>query len=63
MNVGKGHWYFALTVLVLFIGALIWAYGKDKIIHKQYFKGSYKVLIFLLAVLLLVYLFVKIKTS
>jgi hypothetical protein len=41
----KGQWFFALFFVIAFVIAMIYAYGKDKMLHKQFYKGNYKVLI------------------
>jgi hypothetical protein len=41
----KGQWIFAGIFLLAFIIASIYVYRKDKGLHQQHFKGSYKVLI------------------
>jgi hypothetical protein len=41
----KGQWIFALFFVIAFVIAMIYAYGKDKMLHKQFYKGNYKVLI------------------
>lgn len=63
MNVGPGHWVFAAIFFLLFIACMIWAYRKDRFTDKYHFKGSYKLIFFVLIVLGLVFLFVKLKTS
>ncbi len=63
MNVGKGHWIFAVIFFVLFVSGMIWAYRKDKPTDKINYKGTYRMLFFMLLLLWLVYLFVRLKTS
>ena len=41
----KGQLFFALFFVVAFTSAIILSYRKDRADHKQYFKGSYKILI------------------
>jgi hypothetical protein len=40
MNIGAGHWVFALLFAVAFIGILIWSFKKDKSIHSSQYKNS-----------------------
>lgn len=54
MDVGPGHWVFAIIFAVGFIGFLIWAYKDDLKMHERYYKGSGA---FLLAVVLILFLF------
>lgn len=54
MDVGSGHWVFAIIFAIAFIGFLIWAYRDDLQMHKRYYKGSGA---FLLGVVLLLFLF------
>lgn len=50
----QGQWIFAGLFLAVFVIASIYVYRKDKGLHSQYYKGSYKVLIgFLLFVVFL----------
>lgn len=63
MNVGKGHWIFALIFFLAFVAYMIWAYRKDKSVSNRHYKGSYLVIIFMLLILGLVFAFVKLKTS
>ena len=41
----QGQWIFAGLFLLAFVVASIFVYGKDKKLHRAYYKGSYKVLI------------------
>ncbi len=41
----KGQWIFALFFVITFVIAMIYAYRKDKVLHKEFYKGNYKVLI------------------
>jgi hypothetical protein len=40
MNIGPGHWVFALLFAVAFIGILIWSFKKDKGIHRSQYQNS-----------------------
>jgi hypothetical protein len=57
----KGQITFALIFFVAFIIAITWAYAKDKHGNKAFFKGSYKVLIFIVLVFFLLFGLVKLK--
>ena len=41
----KGQLIFAGFFVVAFIIAMIYSYGKDKMLHKEFYKGNYKILI------------------
>jgi len=41
----QGQWIFAGLFLFAFIIASIYVYRKDAVLHKKFYKGSYKVLI------------------
>jgi cytochrome bd-type quinol oxidase subunit 1 len=41
----QGQMIFAGVFLVAFVIAAIFVYQKDKSLHRQYYKGSYRVLI------------------
>jgi len=51
-----GQLYFALFFLISFVMIMLWSYQKDIRKNRQYFKGSYKIL--LVFALLLITLFV-----
>jgi uncharacterized membrane protein len=40
-----GQWIFAGLFFVAFIIAMVYSYGKEKLLHQKYYKGNYKVLI------------------
>ncbi len=63
MNVGKGHWIFAIVFFIVFIAGMTWAYNKDKIVDKNNYKGVYRIILYIFLVLILVYLFVKWKAG
>ena len=52
----QGQMIFAGLFLLAFIAAAIFVYRKDKALHRQYYKGSYRVLIVFL--LFIAFLFV-----
>ena len=41
----QGQWTFAGLFLFVFIICAIYVYRKDAILHKKFYKGSYRVLI------------------
>jgi len=50
----QGQWIFAGLFLVAFVIASIYVYRKDAILHRKFYKGSYRVLIgFLLFIVVL----------
>lgn len=54
-----GQWIFAAFFVVVFIIAMVYVYRKDLLLHKKHYKGSYKVLLFFLAFVALLF-FIKI---
>jgi hypothetical protein len=40
-----GQWVFAGLFLIAFIIIMIYSYRKDLLLHRKFYKGSYKVLI------------------
>jgi hypothetical protein len=57
-----GQWVFAGLFFLAFVIAMFIAYGKDKALHKKFYKGSYKIVIgFLLfiAALFVIKIFLK----
>jgi uncharacterized membrane protein YccC len=52
----QGQWIFAAVFLVVFIIGAIFVYRKDALLHKTFYKGSYRVLIAFL--LFIAFLFV-----
>lgn len=57
----RGQLIFALVFAITFIIAIIWAYSKDKVNNKKFFKGSYKILLFSLFVFFALFGIVKLK--
>lgn len=57
----KGQFIFAILFFVVFIVAMTYAFRKDMVNNESYFKGSYKVLIFIVLVLVTLFMVVKIK--
>ncbi len=58
-----GNIYFATFFLIVFIIGMIWAYRKDSVLSKIHFKGSYKILLVVGAVFVLLFMFVKMRHS
>ncbi|OIQ20095.1 MAG: hypothetical protein BM557_05330 [Flavobacterium sp. MedPE-SWcel] len=50
-----GQWTFAAFFVVVFIIAMIYVYRKDIVLHKKYYKGSYKVFLGFLAFILILF--------
>ena len=46
----KGQIIFALLFFLSFVIAMYWSYSKDKAKNKDFFKGSYKVILFVILV-------------
>lgn len=57
----EGQWMFALFFFIAFVVAISFAYRKDKSENSNFFKGSYKVLLFSLFVFFALYGMVKLK--
>lgn len=57
----KGQIIFAILFFISFLIAMYWAYGKDKEKNKTFFKGSYKVIVFVLLVFIILFGVVKLK--
>lgn len=57
----KGQIIFAIVFFVAFVIFITIAYSKDKKKNKDYFKGSYKVLLFAILVFVALYAIVKLK--
>lgn len=57
----KGQIIFAVLFFIVFVVAITWAYTKDKQGNKDFFKGSYKVLIFAVLVFFFLFGLVKLK--
>lgn len=56
-----GKMIFAAIFVVVFIVAMLWAYRKDSFINKIHFKGASKVLVITILVLLLMFIYVKMR--
>lgn len=57
----KGQIAFAIFFFIAFVIGISWAYLKDKKGNSDFFKGSYKVLIFVVAVFFILFGLVKLK--
>ncbi len=57
----KGQIVFAVLFAVTFIVGISYAYFKDKLTNKQLFKGSYKILLFIVFVFVALFGLVKMK--
>jgi cbb3-type cytochrome oxidase subunit 3 len=40
MNIGAGHWVFAMVFAVAFIGILFWSFRKDNKVHQSQYRNS-----------------------
>ena len=57
-----GQWIFAALFLITFVIIMVYSYRKDIIIHRKFYKGSYKVLIgffIFIALLFVIKVFLK----
>jgi len=52
---------FALIFLAVFIIGMVWSYKKDSFSNKIHFKGAFKIIIFIVLVILALFLFVKLR--
>lgn len=57
----RGQIIFAVIFFIAFVIAITYAYSKDKKGNTAFFKGSYKVLIFIVIVFFLLFGMVKLK--
>jgi cytochrome bd-type quinol oxidase subunit 1 len=57
----KGQLIFAIVFFVAFVVGISFAYFKDKSSNKDLFKGSYKILLFILFVFVALFALVKLK--
>lgn len=57
----KGQIIFAVLFFIAFVVGISFAYFKDKSSNKALFKGSYKILIFILFVFIALFVLVKLK--
>ena len=55
----KGQLIFACFFIIAFVITMIFSYKKDKMLHKEFYKGSYKILIGFLVFIALLF-FIKI---
>jgi hypothetical protein len=40
-----GQWIFAICFIIAFVIIMIFSYGRDKKLHRKYYKGSFWILI------------------
>jgi len=57
----KGQLIFAILFVIAFVIAMIIAYKRDKVMHNQFYKGNYKILIGFIAFVILLFL-IKVLT-
>jgi hypothetical protein len=57
----KGQIIFAVLFFIAFVVGISFAYFKDKSSNKDLFKGSYKILVFILFVFIALFVLVKVK--
>lgn len=62
LSFSTGQLIFALSFLVAFIGVMVWTYRRDKTVNRSNYKGVYKILVFIIALFVILYGFVKLKT-
>ena len=62
MPFSKGQQVFALVFFCGFVLSMVWAYSKDKQKQGDYFSGAYKIIFWIIFIVLLLWGFVKIKT-
>jgi hypothetical protein len=58
-NVGTGHWIFAGIFAIVFVGALVWSYSKDKRITQIYYNKSLLFTLSIIVALFLMFVFRK----
>lgn len=51
----RGHLYFALAFVLVFALSMLILYLKDRKLHKTYYRGSFWVILAIVAVLLLLF--------
>jgi hypothetical protein len=61
MDFSRGQIIFAISFAVIFILGLIWAYRKDKVVDRLYFKGvAWKLLLVIISAYSFIFLIIKI---
>ncbi|MBN08781.1 MAG: hypothetical protein CMC79_00180 [Flavobacteriaceae bacterium] len=58
----KGQFIFALFFFIVFTSVIIYSYRKDAKNQKDYFKGTFKILLFILSIILSLFL-IKLYTQ
>jgi len=56
-----GKLIFAAVFLVVFVVAMFWSYKKDSFTNKIHFNGASKILVITILVLLVLFLYVKMR--
>lgn len=56
-----GKIIFAAVFLVVFVVAMFWSYKKDSFNNKIHFKGASKILVITILVLIILFLYVKMR--
>ncbi|MCB0481194.1 MAG: hypothetical protein KDC83_07160 [Flavobacteriales bacterium] len=59
MEFSKGQIVFMTLFILVFVLGIGWSYWRDRSITNRYYKGSYKVIIYIIAILGTLYLLVK----
>lgn len=59
MKFTPGQIAFVIFFVLIFVGAQIWSYRKDKTTNRKYYSGAWKVLIALVAVLVSLFFIMK----
>ena len=56
-HIHTGHWIFAATFALGFIGFLFWSYAKDKPMHRTYYRGSTVLTLVFIVIFFLLFIF------
>jgi cbb3-type cytochrome oxidase subunit 3 len=59
-SITTGHWIFAATFTLLFLGVLAWSYRKDRTVHQPHFGGSFRILLGIVLLLFVVFIFKRV---
>lgn len=57
----KGQLVFAILFVIAFVIAMIISYRKDKVLHSQFYKGNYKILLGFIGFVILLFI-IKVVT-
>jgi F0F1-type ATP synthase assembly protein I len=63
MKFSSGQIGFIIFFIVTFVVGLIWAYSKDKIINSKYYPGAWKMIIYVIAGFIGLFLMIKAAKS